>query len=151
MTLQRTERTKGFYEGFRHQTPIQLRFKDIDSMGHVNNADHLTYFELARMHYFNEVVAKENNWQKLGFILARVTIDYVEPVYLMDDVSVFTRCTRIGNKSFDLEYVLVKKTDDGYTLRSKGTSVIVCYDYELKKSIPVNPPWIESIKSFDNF
>ncbi|MEP7262924.1 MAG: thioesterase family protein [Bacteroidota bacterium] len=151
MTLQNKEKTDAFYEGFRHQTTIQLRFKDVDSMGHVNNANHLTYFETARMYYFNEVITKENNWQKTGFILASVTINYILPVYLQNEISVFTRCSRIGNKSFDLEYALVKKTADGYTLLAKGKSVIVCYDYVLKKSIPVNPEWIEKIKAHDDF
>ena len=42
-------------EGFKHKTSIQLRFKDVDMMGHVNNANHFTYLELARVKYFNEV------------------------------------------------------------------------------------------------
>ena len=38
---------------FRHKTKIQIRFKDIDKLGHVNNANHITYFELARVDYFD--------------------------------------------------------------------------------------------------
>ena len=41
---------------FKHKTLIQIRFKDVDMMGHVNNANHLTYFELARVHYFDEII-----------------------------------------------------------------------------------------------
>ena len=34
---------------FRHRTSIQIRFKDIDSMGHVNNANHFTYLGVMSM------------------------------------------------------------------------------------------------------
>ena len=42
-------------KNFRHKIPIQIRFKDLDDMGHVNNANHLSYIELARVKYFQEV------------------------------------------------------------------------------------------------
>src|SRR5688500_14260905 len=93
--------------GFRHVTPVQLRFKDLDSMGHVNNANHFTYMELARVHYFHDVIAENNDWSQNGFILAKMTIDYKLPLMMGDEVVVFTRCSRVGNKSFDLEYALV--------------------------------------------
>ena len=34
-------------EGFRHGVPIQVRWADLDAMGHVNNAKYLTYLEQA--------------------------------------------------------------------------------------------------------
>lgn len=37
-------------QGFKHKTPIQIRFKDIDAFRHVNNANHFTYLEIARTH-----------------------------------------------------------------------------------------------------
>ena len=43
---------------FKEKTQVQIRFKDIDSMGHVNNANHITYFELARLNYF-ETLTKD--------------------------------------------------------------------------------------------
>jgi acyl-CoA thioester hydrolase len=38
-----------------HKLKIQVRFKDIDKQGHVNNANHITYFETARVEYFKDV------------------------------------------------------------------------------------------------
>ena len=35
---------------------IQIRFADIDAMGHVNNAVYLSYFEFTRVHYFSELL-----------------------------------------------------------------------------------------------
>ena len=95
-------------EGFKHKTPIQIRFKDLDMMGHVNNANHFTYFEIARAKYFDDVVAEDMDWQKEGFILAKSTCDYKIPILYYDKVFVYTKCSRIGNKSFELSYVMIK-------------------------------------------
>lgn len=59
-----------------HKTPIQLRFKDMDALGHLNNANYLTFFELARIKYFRDTVGTEIDWNKDGMIIARATIDY---------------------------------------------------------------------------
>lgn len=150
MTNVTKEKTKVLRPGFRHQTAIQVRFKDVDSLGHVNNANHLTYMELARMNYFKEVVTATNDWTKTGFILAKIVIDYVEPILLDDTVSVFTRCSRTGNKSFDLEYEIVKQVNDEYVLLAKGSTVLVCYNYETLKSIPINSLWVEKMRAFES-
>ena len=134
---------------FRHQIPVQLRFKDTDLMGHVNNANHLTYMELARVHYFNDVVSKNNNWLQTGFILAKINIEYIKPVFLTDTIIAFTRCTRLGNKSFDLDYELRSLSDDNYRLMAKGLSTVVCYNYELKETILIPDEWRKKIMAFE--
>src|ERR1051326_6608227 len=96
-------------EGFKHKTPIQIRFKDIDLLGHVNNANHLTYIEFARVKYFDAVAGEEINWNENGIILAKASVDYKLPILLKDKVFVYTKCSRIGNKSFDLSYLIVKE------------------------------------------
>ena len=79
------------FNNFKHKTPVQIRFKDIDKLGHVNNANHLTYFELARMKYFEDVIGDQIDWKKQGVILARIEINYKLPILLEDKISVFTK------------------------------------------------------------
>jgi acyl-CoA thioester hydrolase len=43
---------------------IQVRLTDIDILGHVNNAIYLSYFEMTRIHYFNELVGYNTKQQK---------------------------------------------------------------------------------------
>src|SRR6185295_2069638 len=97
------------FMNFKHKTPIQIRFKDIDALNHVNNANHVTYFELARVNYFDDVVNEEINWSEQGIILASISVEYKAPIFIKDNIFVYTRCTRLGNKSFDLAYSLVKE------------------------------------------
>jgi len=121
-------------------TPVQIRFADIDKLGHVNNAVFLSYIELARMHYFEEV-AGGIAWDRLGVIVARVEIDYLEPVVLGDTMRVTTACSRIGTKSFDLSYNLLRRAGGKETEASRALTVMVCYDYRTGKSVPLPDGW----------
>ena len=134
----------------KHRTPIQIRFKDVDKLGHVNNANHLSYFELARTMYFRDVIKTPIDWSKQGLILAKAIVDYKAPVHFEDDIYVYTYCSRIGNKSFDLTYSLVKIESSTETELATGLSVLVCYDYTRSSSIPVPTEWIALMKAHDN-
>jgi acyl-CoA thioester hydrolase len=102
----------------------RVRFRDCDAMGHVNNAVYSTYLEEARIGVLGSLI---------GFILARVEIDFRSELRNGEDVEVRTRCSRIGTKSFDLEHVI---SADG-RLVADARSVLVSYDYELGASIEV--------------
>ena len=68
---------------FKQKTPVQIRFKDIDMMGHVNNANFITYFELARLTYFEALseVGVKIDWVTEGVILAKIIVPTVKKFY----------------------------------------------------------------------
>jgi len=85
--------------------PIQVRFRDLDALGHVNNAVYLTYLEVARAAYFSRL---EPDWVGKGhFILARAEVDFLRPILLQDPVEVGVRVVRLGRSSFDMEYLVL--------------------------------------------
>ena len=102
----------------------RVRFRDCDSMGHVNNAVYSTYLEEARIGVLGDLV---------DFILARVEIDFRAELRMGEEVEVRTRCPRVGTKSFDLEHVIAA---DGRVV-AEAKSVLVSYDYERGESVPV--------------
>ncbi len=120
---------------------VNIRFSDLDLFGHVNNAMYLTYFEEARVSYFNEVVGYDYDWSTEGVILARFEIDFVIPVLFKDEVFIRTSCCRMGNKSFDLAYEMFIVREEKEIMLSSATSVMVMYNYKEKKSIPVTDEW----------
>ena len=136
-------------ENLKHKTPIQIRFKDIDALNHVNNANHITYFELARVKYFDDVVNEEVNWSEQGIILAKITVDYKAPVYFKDKLFVYTKCTRLGNKSFDLAYSLVREENGKETELASGSSVQVCFDYRKQTTISIPESWKKKVQVFE--
>ena len=87
------------YSNFKHKFPIQVRFVDIDKLGHVNNAVYLSYFETARVAYFDQVVGERVDWNKTGMILAKTIIDYKTPVFQHDKLFIYSSVSKLGNKS----------------------------------------------------
>ncbi len=122
------------------RTPIQIRFADVDRLGHVNNAFYLSYLELARIDFFSQV-AGAIDWDAEGVILARVELDYLVPALLEDRLFVDTWCSRTGGKSFDLSYEVVRTSETGEETVAQALSVMVCYDYRIHKSIPMPESW----------
>lgn len=135
--------------GFKHQCPIQVRFKDVDKMGHVNNAVHLTFFELARMSYFREVVGEKIDWNRQGVILARNEVDYKAPILLEDEVWIQIRTRRFGNSSITMEYLVWRRNGALTEIAASGSSVLVCFDYETNRSMPVPALWKEKVAAFE--
>lgn len=136
-------------QNYKHKTPIQVRFKDIDKLGHVNNAVHLTYFETARVLYFNKVFRNQINWIKTGMILASSQIVYKQPIFLEDELYCYTRINRFGVKSFEIENVLVVQINDEHKVCAFGKSTLVCMDYETKQTVEIPKEWIQSVNLFE--
>jgi acyl-CoA thioester hydrolase len=135
---------------FKHETPLQLRFADLDALNHVNNANYLTYMELARILYLEQVLDMKMD-ERYSVILAKATVEYRRPIHLGDDVKVYTRCSRIGNKSFDLEYELRKTEPNGNkTVMAVGHTVMVAYDYDTSLPISVPDAWRQHLVVFDS-
>ena len=122
------------------ETPIQIRFVDIDNFGHVNNAIYLSYLEVSRLPYFDEIIGTID-WLNRGIILAKAEVDYKMPILLKDEIKVKTWCSRIGSKSFDLSYSILKTNNGAETEVAAAKTVMVCFDYKNQISIPLPEEW----------
>ena len=120
----------------------RVRFRDLDPMGHVNNAVFLTYLEQARVAFFSEMGAA-TGLEDMNMIVARVEIDFKAPVRLGQEVEVSVRVSRFGTKSFDLDYEL--RVDGGLVAVAK--SVQVAYDYKRREPVPVPAEWREKLSA----
>lgn len=114
-----------------------VRFRDLDGMGHVNNAVFLTYMESARIAFLSSLGAGHN--PQVSLILARAEADFRAPIAFGQNVEVGVRISRVGTKSFDLEYEIQA---DGQ-LAAEGKSVLVGYDYERGASVEIPAEWRE--------
>jgi len=105
-----------------------VRFRDVDSMGHMNNAVYATLLEQARIAFLRPRGADQST-----MILARLEIDFRRPVATGDTVAIEVRPAGIGTKSFQLEYTM-RVGDD---VVAEATSVLVSYDYATARSVEV--------------
>lgn len=134
---------------YHHKINIQIRFKDIDKQGHVNNANHITYFEIARVKYFKDVFRNNIDWIKTGMILAHSEITYKKPIFLEDDVYCYTKISHFGTKSFEIENVLTVENSHDKYLCAYGKSTLVCMNYDTKETVEIPKTWVESVKQFE--
>jgi len=134
----------------KHITPIQIRFNDVDIAAHVNNAIYMEYSDLAKMHYFNEVFKNTINWKEKGFVLASATLDYLEPVYLNEEIVVETITQKIGEKSLEILQVVRKKDSKGDNgVKCIIKSIMVAYDYKEAHAIIVEDQWRKCLIEFE--
>lgn len=134
---------------FKYKTEIPIRFSDMDMFGHANNAVYLTYFEQARSNYWTEIIKWD--WKKTGIIVAKAEVDYVKPILYSEKIFAYVKTSRLGNSSWDIEYVLVCSSEDGTeTLRTKGKTVQVAIDYQSNKPTPIPKSERDLMKSYDN-
>ncbi len=120
---------------FEVAVPIDVRWRDMDPLGHVNNAVYLTYLERGRVEYVRTMVRHELSARSFRFIIARIEIDYLAPVTLNDSVVCRISVPEWGRRSFTFRYELTDST--GATVYASARSVQVCYDYDARESIAV--------------
>jgi acyl-CoA thioester hydrolase len=125
-------------DGFAFVHRERVRFRDVDAMGHVNNAVFATYVEQARIEFLRSLGVLDGPLY-MGMILARLELDFVAPGRPEGEVAIGVRPARSGNKSFVLEYQVEQ---DGQPI-ARATTVLVAYDYERAQSTPLPDAWRE--------
>lgn len=121
-------------DGFRFKAEVQVRFRDLDPMNHVNNAVYLTYFEIARTAYWTALTGS-SDLRDLDQILAEATCTYRSPATFNERLDVWIKATRLGRTSFDYAY-RINEQGTG-RLIAIGRSVQVMYDYAAGRPIPI--------------
>jgi len=113
---------------------------------HVNNASYAVWAETARCNYLAEVL-KESLASSTAIILARLELDFEQPLDYREEVAVGCRISRLGRKSFDFTYEMWSETRQ---LRAaRGLTPIVAYNYEINASIEIPERWREAINAYE--
>ncbi|MCH2224935.1 MAG: acyl-CoA thioesterase [Crocinitomicaceae bacterium] len=122
---------------------IQVRFSDLDVLGHVNNCVYLSYFETARVHYFGELLGYDWDWVKDGVLLVKNQVEYHKPVLLSHCPKITVSLTNMGRKSFQLTYALMV----GKTLHASGSSTLVAFDSQIRETVSIPKRMREALES----
>jgi acyl-CoA thioester hydrolase len=133
-------------DGFSFVHSEHVRFRDLDAMGHINNAVFATYIEQARVEYLASLHVLDGPVYDPGsesMILARIEIDFRAPgMPEPDQVDIGVRPASVGRKSFTLDYRL----EQGGELLAEATTVLVSYDYERARSREVPDDWRNALE-----
>lgn len=132
---------------FRHRTTIQVRFRDTDAFGHVNNAVFSSYVELARIRYLLDALEPEGGFDRMPLILARAEIDFRSPIQFEEEVIVETRVDHIGRTSFAMSHRM-HAGSEGRVVGEVAT-VLVAYDYAAARPMPVPDEWRRRLAAYE--
>lgn len=131
---------------FRNILPIQVRFSDVDIMGHVSNTVYQNYFDSGKVNYFDEVLP-DMDFNTIGVVGASVKIDYLKPIFMKTPILVKTRVAVLGHKSITMEHLLVNEQTG--EILSTCAVVLVCYAIKQQLSIPIPEHWRTNILAYD--
>jgi acyl-CoA thioester hydrolase len=139
--------------------PIQIRFRDLDPLSHVNNTVYATYYEEARSAYFahvphwplsgehvTEPTEKEEEHttriqtsavgRHYGILIKEITCTYHLPLIRTDRVEVGSAVVHVGRTSIIMEHQ-IRDIEDHERVFSAGRAVAVWCNYRTGRPVPV--------------
>ena len=125
---------------FRFNYAIQVRYSDMDMLGHANNAVYLTYLELARLVYFQEVGTRSEGNRAL--VLAHASMDFKVPLTPEVKPRVHMRTVKMGNSSLTMDNIITDQANE----RQFYTATLVLVAIDTQTGRPVAIPDAEKQK-----
>ena len=121
---------------FRHSVPAQLRFNDIDILGHLNNTVYFSFYDTGKAYFFNSIMEET--------VIANVDCAYLHPIFFGEEIEVLTRCKEIHEKSFVLQQLMVEKMSGA--VKSACETVMVSFDPHRQVSEPIPERWRKALE-----
>ena len=132
---------------YRHYVPIQIRFNDIDRLGHVNNNAYFAYYDLGKERYIIDVLHVDYATGHVLPVIANVNADFYEPMFYGDDLMLQTCVSRIGHKSFTLQQRIVNRATGRTTCHCQ--CIMVFMDIETQKSTEIPAEFRHAIEEYE--
>ena len=130
---------------YRFVHEVEVRFRDLDPMGHVHHSLPLMYWEEARARYWRAVAGRETV-EAIDYVMGEFTVRYHRRILFPATLRAGVRVTRLGRSSFDMSYGL---WDAEGRLLSSGSSTQVMYDYDAERSRAIDPETRDRITTFE--
>jgi len=115
--------------------PVSVRWRDMDSMGHVNNAKYISYLEEARVRWMLGVGGVSMT-DRIAPVVANTNVNYRLPIVWPNDIVVELFVERLGSSSVTIGHRILDQKDEN-TLYSDGNVVVVWIDTHTGRSAPL--------------
>jgi acyl-CoA thioester hydrolase len=115
---------------FKSFFDMKTRWKDMDALGHINNATFLTYLESGRIE-----LVKKWDFKKPPFIQASTNIDYLRQLSHPASLQIGQKISRVGHKSFDILTGIFEEGEEKPV--AQAVTTLVGFDYESQKTVSV--------------
>lgn len=132
-------------EIFSNVLPLQIRFSDVDVVGHVNNIIYFAYYDTGKAAFMGELLGRKVTWEDVDTVVANVDCAFIAPIFYGENIEVLTTCTDIHDKSFKLLQMI--RNSDTSEVKSLCETVMVSFDPHTQKAAPLNPDWREKLSA----
>lgn len=132
---------------FLHIVPVQMRFNDIDVLGHLNNSVYFSFFDLGKTSYFSKVRGENVDWMKADIVIANINCDFLAQTFFHEPIEVRTQTIKMGEKSIVLAQQ-VCNSDTG-EVKAQCLCVMVSFDITTGKSKPLSENWRSALQRFE--
>ena len=127
----------------------ELIWADMDAYQHINNAVYFTYFEIARMAYFEKIgVSQYKEQHNIGPILASTKADFKAPLKYPDTINIAAKITNLASKKLSMQYSIHSQTLNNIV--AQGEALIVYFDYTNGKSCEIPEKIVNQIRQIEN-
>jgi acyl-CoA thioester hydrolase len=135
-------------EPFSFSTSFVVRITDLNYGAHVGNDTVLSFIHEARVRYLQSLGYSELNMEGVGLIMADAALVFKNEIYYGDELLISIRAVEFSRVGFDLIYKMEKKpADQPLILVALVKTAMVCFDYELKKVIPLPENAVNKLKA----
>lgn len=132
---------------FKHTLPIQLRFNDVDTFGHVNNTVYFSFYDLGKTTYFDGLKRKNPTLESIDIVIVNLQADFLSPIFPVEQVAVQTAVIELGNKSFKmLQQVINTETNE---IKCICKTVLVGFDKNTNTAKPIPAEWKQAICAYE--
>ncbi|HVH15869.1 MAG TPA: thioesterase family protein [Candidatus Angelobacter sp.] len=118
----------------KYSIDLPVQFRDIDVMGHVNNATYFQYMETGRVELARKLGRVSGGFRG-GFIVASARCEFKKPIRDERRVTVSVWVSRIGDSSWDFDYSIRGSGRVEYAI---GRTTQVAYDYKTRSAIQIS-------------
>jgi acyl-CoA thioester hydrolase len=133
--------------GFRCVVPIEVQFRDLDALRHVNNAVYFSYLENARIAYLRTLLGRPLGVDDIRLVLVDAACRYHSPALLGDPLAMGIRITHLRRSSFAFAYRLISRADG--RLVAEARTIQTAYDPRAARIIPIDPELRTAVERFE--
>ncbi len=135
-------------EEFNFTIPYTVRIADINYGGHVANSAVLNFFQDARIAYLKNLggYSELDVGHECGLILPEAHVKYLAEMFLGDELVIGARVNQVGRSSLTMGYRIEREG----VATAEGETVLVCFDYKLRKPRRLDPEFKARLEAFDS-
>ncbi|WP_343632832.1 thioesterase family protein [Roseateles sp.] len=122
-----------------HETRIQIRWGDMDAMGHVNNTVYFRYLEMARIEWLDSLGGAPSPAGQ-GPVIVNAFCNFHRQLTYPGDILARHYVSNPGRSSFDT-WITLERVDEPGVIYASGGATTVWQDATVQKAIPL-PEWL---------